>query len=118
MGLVLSWVMRGFHKQDGVLKLGCDDYLLKFTFDGDPICSGVDRCTKDLTGTIGKYKKRFVSHGQQRLNFFSAAGFGSVGMILVLFVVCTVITICLALIRNVCKKYEQTARIRYASKLK
>ena len=37
MGLVLSWVMRGFHKQDGILKLGCDDYLLKFTFDGDPI---------------------------------------------------------------------------------
>ena len=117
MGLVLSWVMGGFHKQDGILKLGCDDYLPKFTFDGDPTCSGVDRCTKDAINRISKYKKQFISHGQRSLNFFNTAGFGSVGMIMLLFVVCTVVTICLALIQNLCKNYEQNARIRYASKL-
>jgi hypothetical protein len=115
--LILKWISDGFHKQDGILKLGCNDYLLEFKFDGDPACSGVNRCIKDKNGKIDIYKKRFKST-HVHANYFNTAGIGKLSVLILIFLTCAVTIVCLALTRFICKEqdYKIAKLLRYGNR--
>ena len=115
LNLVLTWVLDGFHKQDGILELGCSDYLLEFKFDGDPTCSGISRCSKKENGLIATYKEQSNSNGRAHTNYLNTAGIGKLGFLILIFLTCTVTITCLALSRAICKEqdYKIAKFLRY-----